>query len=135
MHNIYTDLKTAIFFCQQIDKEQDVNRRTIEKEFGSGVKFFPVPCSGRIEPLHFMRSFESGLDKIFVITCPEGACRYREGNLRAMKRLEYTQGLIEEIGLERERLELIQMKKGVSVKIDELAWMLLNNKDLTGIAL
>lgn len=134
MRNNDTGLKITIFFCQQIDKDQDVNRRTIEKEFGTRIKLFPVPCSGRVEPLHFMRAFESGSDKVYLITCPEGACRYKEGNLRARKRLFYTQGLLEEIGINKEKLELILLDKGISKKIDELARGLIAKNDSSGAA-
>jgi coenzyme F420-reducing hydrogenase delta subunit len=72
-----------------------------------------------------MRALESGADKVYVVTCPEGACHYREGNVRAKKRIAYTQGLIEEIGLERERLELIVTSAGNPVTVDELARELL----------
>jgi coenzyme F420-reducing hydrogenase delta subunit len=112
-------LKITIFFCQQIDADQDVNRRPLEKELGPRIRFFPLPCSGRIEPLHLMRALESGADKVYVVTCPEGACRYREGNIRARKRLAYTQGLIEEIGLAKNRLELIHVPAGTTT-IDKL---------------
>jgi len=118
-------LSITIFFCQQIDPNQDVNRRALERELGKQIRFFPLPCSGRIDPLHLMRALESGADKVYVVTCPEGACRYREGNVRAKKRIAYTQGLIEEIGLERERLELIVTSAGNPVTIDELARELL----------
>jgi F420-non-reducing hydrogenase iron-sulfur subunit len=114
-------LSITIFFCQQIDPEQDVNRRALERELGEQIRFFPLPCSGRIDSLHLMRALESGADKVYLVTCPEGACRYREGNIRAKKRIAYTQGLIEEIGLERERLELIVTSAGNPVTIDELA--------------
>jgi F420-non-reducing hydrogenase iron-sulfur subunit len=110
-----------IFFCQQIDVQQDVNRRALEKEFGSRVIFFPLPCSGRIEPLHLLRALESGADKVYLITCPEGTCRFREGNFRARKRLTFAQGLIEEIGFKRERLELINLPAGTKTTIDKLA--------------
>jgi F420-non-reducing hydrogenase iron-sulfur subunit len=110
-----------IFFCQQIDAQQDVNRRVLEKELGSQIVFFPLPCSGRIEPLHLLRALESGADKVYLITCPEGACRFREGNFRARKRLVFAQGLIEEIGFERERLELINLPAGTKTTIDKLA--------------
>ena len=118
-------LSITVFFCQQIDPNQDVNRRALEGELGERIRFFPLPCSGRIDPLHLMRALESGADKVYVVTCPEGACRYREGNVRAKKRIAYTQGLIEEIGLERERLELIVTSAGNPVTIDELARELL----------
>lgn len=114
-------LSITIFFCQQLDPGQDVNRRALEGELGDQIRFFPLPCSGRIDPLHLMRALESGADKVYLVTCPEGACRYREGNIRAKKRIAYTQGLIGEIGLERERLELVMPSAGNPVTIDKLA--------------
>jgi F420-non-reducing hydrogenase iron-sulfur subunit len=117
--------KVTIFFCQRIDADQDINRRPLEKEFGPLIRFFPLPCSGRIEPLHLMRALESGSDKVYVVTCPENACRYREGNIRARKRLAYTQGLIEEIGLARDRLELIHLPAGTRTTIAKLVRELL----------
>ena len=100
-------LNVSIFFCQQLDPEQDTNRRVLEKELGSRVKFFPLPCSGRIEPLHFLRALEAGADLVYLITCPEKVCRYQQGNLRAWKRIAYARKLIEEIGLDPERLVLV----------------------------
>jgi coenzyme F420-reducing hydrogenase delta subunit len=100
--------RIAIFFCQRVDSEQDINRRAIEKELGSRIKFFPLPCSGRIEPLQLLRAVEAGADMVYLVTCGMGTCRYREGNTRAWKRLAYARGLIEEIGLEGKRLEVIQ---------------------------
>ena len=79
----------------------------LEKELGPRIRFFPLPCSGRIEPLHLLSALESGADMVYLVTCPEGVCRYQEGNVRARKRLMYAQKLIEEIGLERERIELV----------------------------
>ena len=99
--------RIAIFFCQRVDSGQDINRRAIEKELGSRIRFYPLPCSGRIDPLQLLRAIEAGADMVYLVTCGEGTCRYREGNIRAWKRLAYAQGLIEEIGLERERLAVI----------------------------
>lgn len=126
------ELNIVVFFCEQLDLNQDKNRRVLEKELGSSIKFFPLPCSGRIEPLHLMRAIETGADKVFLITCPEGACRYREGNLRAEKRLKYTQGLIQEIGLEKKRLELIRSKGGVEMTIHERVKEILMREENVG---
>ena len=118
-----------IFFCQQIDAQQDVNRRVLEKELGPRIMFFPLPCSGRIESLHLVRALESGADKVYLVTCPEGACRFREGNFRARKRLVFAQRLIEEIGFKRERLELIALPAGTKTTIDKLARELLAREE------
>jgi F420-non-reducing hydrogenase iron-sulfur subunit len=120
--------KITIFFCQRIDAGQDINRRPLEKELGPRIRFFPLPCSGRIEPLHLLRALEAGADKVYVVTCPEGACRFREGNIRAKKRLDYAQGLIEEIGLAKDSLELIHLPAGTQTTIDKLARELLGRE-------
>jgi coenzyme F420-reducing hydrogenase delta subunit len=114
-------LHIAIFFCQQVDEKQDVNRRALEKELGPQIRFFPLPCSGRIDPLHFLKALESGADMVYLVRCPEGACRYREGNLRAKKRIAFAKGLLAEIGLEPERLELVSMTTESGTTIDDLA--------------
>jgi F420-non-reducing hydrogenase iron-sulfur subunit len=121
-------LSFAIFFCQRLDPDQDVNRRALERELGPRIKFFPLPCSGRIEALHLMRALESGADKLFVITCPVGACRYLEGNLRAGKRLAFAQKLLEEIGLEPERFELNHASSPGPVSIDLLVRHLIDKE-------
>jgi F420-non-reducing hydrogenase iron-sulfur subunit len=125
-------LNLTIFFCQQLDPDQDVNRRALEKELGERIRFFPMPCSGRIDPLHLMRALESGADKVYLVTCPEGTCRYREGNLRAQKRIVFTQELIEEIGLESERLELIITSAGNPANIDKMVRELLDREASVG---
>ena len=101
-------LSHAFFFCQRLDAAQDLNRRSLEKELGPRIRFFPLPCSGRIESLHLLRALEAGADKVYVITCPQGACRHQEGNTRARKRAVFAQRLISEFGLEPDRFEFIE---------------------------
>jgi F420-non-reducing hydrogenase iron-sulfur subunit len=132
MNQKETGLDITIFFCQQLDANQDANRRALEKELGSKIKFFPLPCSGRIDPLHLLRALESGADKVYLLACPEGACRYREGNLRARKRVVFARGLIEEIGLEGERLEMINVAGENDTTIDKLARELLAREATVG---
>ena len=135
MSSQHKELNVAIFFCQQLDPDQDSNRRVIEKEFGARIKFFPLPCSGRIEPLHFLRAFESGADLVYLITCPRKACRYQQGNLRAGKRIAYAQKLIREIGLDPERLILQITDPPLPKRIDVLTRALLDEAPVKGHSL
>lgn len=96
----------SVFFCQQLDPQQDLHSRELERVWGSRIRFFPMQCSGRVEALHLLKALEEGADRVLVLTCPEGRCRYKEGNLRVRKRLEYARSLLEEIGMEPLRLEL-----------------------------
>ena len=120
-----SEAHVTVFFCRQLDPEQDTNRRSLEKELGSGIRFFPMPCSGRIEALHFLKALEAGARKVYLVACPEGACRYGQGNVRARKRLDYAKGLIREIGLPDDCFEMIVARGPLPVSIDDLARQLL----------
>ncbi len=41
--------------------------------------------------------------------CEEGSCHFKEGNLIAKRRVNYTSNLLAEIGLERERLRMVNI--------------------------
>ncbi|MFC1868106.1 hydrogenase iron-sulfur subunit [Thermodesulfobacteriota bacterium] len=97
----------ALFYCRNVPESGEYNRRTLEKRYGLSIRLFPIPCSGRLEILHLLRALEEFADAAYVITCPEGACRYFEGNRRAKKRVERARSIIESIGLEKERLGII----------------------------
>ena len=120
------DLQIYFFFCQQIDPDQDANRRVLEKELGPRIKFFPLPCSGRIEPLHFLRALEAGADLVYLVTCPGRGCRYQQGNDRAWKRIRFARELIQEIGLDPERLILEVSHPPLPKRIDFLIRELLD---------
>jgi len=126
------DENVAIFFCRQLDPEQDANRRPLEKELGSKVRFFPLPCSGRIEALHFLKALETGARKVYLVACSEGACRYGQGNVRARKRLDFAKALIREIGLADDCLELVTAKGPSPISIDDIARSLLGAEETSG---
>ncbi len=69
-----------------------------------------------------LKSFETDADGVLLITCKQGECRHLEGNLRAKKRAESVDLLLEEIGLGRGRMKVIQMndEDGVKRVIDEV---------------
>jgi len=97
----------ALFYCQQVPGSSEQERFAIEKEYGKNIRLFPIPCSGRLEPIHLLKALEEFADMAYVITCPEGECRYFEGNRRAKKRVERTRAIITDIGLEPERVGIV----------------------------
>ena len=81
-------------------------------EHGDELKAIPLPCSGKVDTLYLTKAFETGADGVAVVTCKHGECRYLEGNLRAKKRAEAVDALLEEIGLGKGRVAVIQMNTG-----------------------
>ena len=111
----------ALFYCQNTPDCGEPERQSLEEMHGKSLRLFPVPCSGRLEPLHLLRALEEYADAAHVITCPEGTCRYFEGNRRAKKRVERTQWIIVGIGLEQERVGITIRAKDDRRSLAELA--------------
>ena len=73
-------------------------------QYPSNVRVLRLPCTGKLEVNYLMTAFEHGIDGVIVAGCLEGGCHFLEGNLRARKRVERAKKLLEEIGLEPERV-------------------------------
>ena len=103
-------LKIHLFCCStSIDPDELVKRFS---HYGDELKAIPLPCSGKLDILYLTKAFETGADGVVVVTCKPGECRYLEGNLRARKRVEAVDTLLDEIGLGKGRMTIIQMNDG-----------------------
>ena len=111
----------ALFYCQNVPQSSEADRQALEIKYGRSIRLFPIPCSGRLEPVHLLKALEEFADAAYVITCPEGACRYFEGNKRAKKRVERVRMIITGIGLEPERVGIIIGSKDEPKPLAELA--------------
>jgi coenzyme F420-reducing hydrogenase delta subunit len=79
-----------------------------------------VPCAGRIDALHLLRTLENGADGVLVFACHEENCQSLTGNLMVKARMSYVHGIMEKIGLERERLELCNVATNNGAKFAEV---------------
>jgi coenzyme F420-reducing hydrogenase delta subunit len=73
------------------------------------IKVIKVPCTGRVDVLTLLKAFESGVDGVYVAGCMEGECHFLKGNLRARKRVNYAKTLLQEVGIEPERVEMYNL--------------------------
>jgi len=89
--------------------------------YPSNVKIIRIPCAGKIDILHIVKAFEKGADGVFVAGCLKGDCHFKNGEKKAAKRVAYTKNYLEEIGLESERLEMINISAGMGFKFAEIA--------------
>jgi coenzyme F420-reducing hydrogenase delta subunit len=104
----------ALFYCQNTPGSSERERQALEREYGQALRLFPLPCSGRLEPLHLLRALEEFADASYLVACPEGTCRYMEGNRRAEKRVARTRELLRDVGLEAERVGMVIRTPGDS---------------------
>jgi coenzyme F420-reducing hydrogenase delta subunit len=100
-------------------------------QYPSSIKIIKVPCTGKVDIIHLLRSFEKGADGVYVLGCLEGACQFNNGNIRARKRVEQAQHILESIGIGGERVQMhnlssseaplfVQIAKEMTEKIIEM---------------
>jgi coenzyme F420-reducing hydrogenase delta subunit len=81
-------------------------------DYPSNVKIILVPCSGKVDVLHLLRAMQKGADGVYVVGCLEGSCHYNEGNYRARERVEHVRTLLDEIGIEGDRVRMYNLSSG-----------------------
>lgn len=77
------------------------------------VRVVKLPCTGKVDVLLLLGALEHGADGVMVAGCLEGDCHYQRGNLHARQRIERVQTLLEQIGLEPERVRMFNMSSAM----------------------
>jgi F420-non-reducing hydrogenase iron-sulfur subunit len=73
------------------------------------IKIIRIPCTGKVDALHIMRSFEKGADGVYLVGCREGDCHFNQGNFRAKARVEHLRKLLDRIGVGGQRLQMYNL--------------------------
>jgi len=89
--------------------------------YPGNIRIIRVPCTGKVDTLHILRSFEKGADGVYLVGCLEGDCRFNWGNLRARKRIEESQKILNSVGIEGERAQMFNLSAGDGPLFAEIA--------------
>jgi coenzyme F420-reducing hydrogenase delta subunit len=104
-------MNIQIFYCSNCI-DTNALRQRLGGNGNSDVKTVSLPCSGKVNLLYLLKAFEKGADGVMLVTCGQNECHFLEGNLRARKRSQAVDGLLEEIGLGQGRMKVIQKNEG-----------------------
>lgn len=83
-------------------------------QYPANVRVVHVPCTGKIEMEHILAAFEKGIDGVLIAGCLEGGCHFLEGNLRAKRRSEYLREMLDQIGVGRDRLRMVNLSAAMA---------------------
>ena len=89
--------------------------------YPTNIRIVRVPCTGKVDVLHILRSFEKGADGVYVVGCLEGDCHFNSGNLRARKRVEQAQKILETIGIGGERVQMYNLSSAEGPRFARIA--------------
>lgn len=79
---------------------------SMQKPYPPNLNIVRVMCSGRVEPEFVMEAFKNGADGVLILACHPGDCHYKDGNYKAIQRYRLLGRVLEQMGVEKERLRL-----------------------------
>ena len=76
-------------------------------QYPPNLRVIRVMCSGRVHPAHILEAFRDGADGVLVAGCHIPTdCHYISGNFKAQRRIAMVKRLMEQLGIDPERLRL-----------------------------
>jgi len=94
---------------------------SMRMSYPPNIKIVLIPCTGKVDTLYILKAFEEGADGVMVAGCLEGDCHFMTGNIRAKRRVKTAQALLEEVGLEAERLDMFNLSSAMGARFAEIA--------------
>lgn len=78
----------------------------LRTQYPPNLKIIRVMCSGRLNPLFVLKSFQGGADGVLVAGCHPGDCHYSTGNMYSRRRMAVMRKLLDYIGIDRRRFRV-----------------------------
>ena len=75
-------------------------------QYPPNLRIIRVMCSGRVDPAFVLEAFRSGADGVLIAGCHPGDCHYIAGNYKAQRRGILLKKLLEQFGMEPQRLRI-----------------------------
>jgi F420-non-reducing hydrogenase iron-sulfur subunit len=104
-------LNVVLMACRQAVPDPFLLISPLEQA-GLKARVIQEPCSSKVEVFQMLRTLAAEADLLWVVGCPEPACQLVEGSFRMAKRVGHARDYLEEIGLEPERLGMVQLPAG-----------------------
>jgi len=74
--------------------------------YAPNARIVRLMCSGRLDPQFVLAAFREGADGVLIGGCHPGDCHYQEGNYKALRRYTLLKRLLQQLGIEEDRLRL-----------------------------
>lgn len=100
------NLKIVMFCCNWCSYAGADSAGVSRFQQPTNVRVIRVMCSSRVDPIHIYTAFLEGADGVLITGCHIGDCHYVNGNEKTLLKYEFIKSMMEEIGLEEERLQL-----------------------------
>ena len=101
-------IKISLFHCSNSISPEEINQISSHlREFE--INTISVPCTGKVASEYILKSIETGSDIAILAGCMTGECKFLQGNLRASKRIDAINDLLNEAGMGSDSVSFIQI--------------------------
>jgi len=104
-------IKIIAFVCNECTYAAADLAGTSRSSYPTNITILRLPCTGKVDLLYLLEAFRNGADGVIVSGCLKDQCHYETGNqsggnYKAEKIVEFTQNILDEIGINKERIEM-----------------------------
>jgi coenzyme F420-reducing hydrogenase delta subunit len=93
----------------------------LREQYPANVKLVRLPCTGKTDVQYLLDAFEQGADAVFVVACSLGNCHHVRGNERGRARVLRARRILQQIGVDPERLEMYFVSGGMGATFARIA--------------
>jgi len=111
-------IRIVVYHCRNLRLFKNGEQKAFARS-RPGVTLVALPCSGKVEAHHLLKTLAGGAQGVLVCGCAEAACQYLEGSMRAHKRVAYARSWLRQIGIETERLQFVHLPPMDGNALDE----------------
>ena len=99
-------MKIVVFACNWCSYAAIDLAGTSRLKYPADTRVIKSLCSGRIDSQQILEAFKDGADGVLIAGCHPGDCHYMVGNIKTLRRYKLLRKLLDDFGLEKERLRL-----------------------------
>ena len=100
--------KIVVYHCRNLRLFESGGQKAFARSM-PGLSLVTIPCSGKLEAHHLLKTLAAGAEGVLVLACAETACQYMEGSRRSHKRTNYARAWLEKLGIEPGRVEFVHL--------------------------
>jgi F420-non-reducing hydrogenase iron-sulfur subunit len=112
MHDYWREItvsyepKIIVFACNWCTYAAMDLAGTSRMKYPPNTRTIKTLCSGRVDPQLILEAFKQGADGVLVAGCHPGDCHYMVGNIKTLRRYKLLRRILQDFGIEKERLRL-----------------------------
>jgi F420-non-reducing hydrogenase iron-sulfur subunit len=89
-------------------------------KYPPNIRLIRLMCSGRLDPTFILKALKGGADGVLITGCHPGECHYLEQNYKTLKRYLLLRKMLEQLGVEPERVKLVWASAAEGVYLAEV---------------